>query len=123
MSLNKKANDYVSTARLRYAKIGPRRVRAIADLIRNKPVLDAQSTLMLMPNRGAGVLLKVLRSAVANAKQSNPNISEATLWLQTVTVDQGPPFMRKWRPRAHGRATPIKRLSSHVEIGLVLADQ
>ena len=105
-------------ARLRHAKIGPRKVRGIADLVRNKPVLDAQATLHVMPNRGAGVLLKLLRSAVANAQQQNGNLREQDLYIESIMVDQGPPFMRKWRPRAHGRATQIKRLTSHITINL-----
>jgi large subunit ribosomal protein L22 len=105
-------------ARLRYARVGPNKVRGIADLIRGVPVLQAEVTLHRMPNRGAAMLLKLLRSAVANAKQQNPALNEAELMVSFVTVDQGPPFMRKWMPRAHGRATPIKRLTSHLSLAV-----
>jgi large subunit ribosomal protein L22 len=105
-------------ARLRHAKIGPQKVRGIANLVRSKPVLDAQAALHVMPNRGASMLLKLLRSAVANAQQQNSNLREQDLFIESIMVDQGPPFLKKWRPRAHGRATPIKRLTSHITINL-----
>lgn len=114
------ADDIRYRARLRHGRIAPRKVRAIADLIRNQPVPQAQATLHMMNNRGAAVLLKLVNSAVANARHANGSIDAADLYVSTVTVDQGPPFMKKWRPRAHGRATPIKRLSSHVDVTLSL---
>ena len=103
-------------ARLRFLRLSPRRVRAVADLVRGQTVLDAQATLFLSKTRGSKALLGLFGSAVSNAKQKNPNLSEADLLVDTITVDQGPPFMKKWRPRAHGRATSIKRLQSHVTI-------
>jgi large subunit ribosomal protein L22 len=90
----------------------------MADLVRGQTVLDAQATLFLSKTRGAKAILGLLGSAVANAKQKNPNLSEGDLLVDSITVDQGPPFMKKWRPRAHGRATAIKRLASHITIKL-----
>jgi large subunit ribosomal protein L22 len=112
------SNDIKYEARLRHLRLAPRRVRAVADLVRGQTVLDAQATLFLSKTRGAKALLGLLGSAVANAKQKNPNVTEGDLLVDTITVDQGPPFMKKWRPRAQGRATAIKRLASHVTIKL-----
>jgi large subunit ribosomal protein L22 len=112
------SEDIISKASHKGARLSPRRVRAIANLIRDEAVFDAQNILFLLTTKGSDVLLKVLRSAVANAKQKNPSLTEEGLIVHTITVDQGPPFMKKWRPRAHGRATKIKRLSSHITIEL-----
>ena len=116
--MNPALEDVISRAKLRHARIAPRKVRRIADLIRNKPLLQAQATLHVLPNRSAGMLIKLLGSAYDNAKQRNPNIEAQDLYVSFVSVDQGPPFMRKWRPRAHGRATPIKRVTSHITVAL-----
>jgi len=112
------SEDIISHASHKGARLSPTRVRAIANLIRDEVVFDAQNILYLSKTKGSDLLLQVLRSAVANAKQKNPNLKEDSLVVHTVTVDQGPPFMKKWRPRAHGRATQIKRLSSHITIKL-----
>lgn len=100
----------------RFAQISPRKVRPLADMIRGKFADDALDILRYQPQRGARLLEKVLRSALANAEDRRaPNLGN--LLVVDVRVDQGPMF-RRMRPRARGMATIIKRRLSHISISL-----
>jgi large subunit ribosomal protein L22 len=100
----------------RYARISARKVRPIADLIRGKLADDALNVLRYQPNRGARMLEKVLRSALANAEDRRAtNLNN--LMVIEVRVDPGPMF-RRMRPRARGMATLIKKRMSHIHIVL-----
>jgi large subunit ribosomal protein L22 len=100
----------------RFARISPTKVRPIADLIRGKFADDALEILRYQPQRGARMLEKVLRSALANAEDRRaPNLQ--TLMVADVHVDPGPMF-RRMRPRARGMAHIIEKRMSHIHVGL-----
>lgn len=101
-------------AKLKHLRIAPRKVRLISDLIREKSVEEAQAILNFTNNRAAPVLLKLLRQAVANAK-NNFQLDESNLYIQKITVDEGPK-LKRWRPRARGMAYPIQKKTSHITI-------
>jgi len=100
----------------RYARISPRKVRPLADMIRGKFADDALNVLRYQPNRGARMLEKVLKSALANAEDRRAQNLEH-LMVTEVRVDQGPMF-RRLRPRARGMAMVIKKRMSHIYIAL-----
>ncbi|MEK7173651.1 MAG: 50S ribosomal protein L22 [Patescibacteria group bacterium] len=102
-----------ATAKLQYARISPQKVRRVADVIRGMPVQMAQGQLRLLPQRPAPVLHKLLMSAVANAKQQG--LSEDALAICSLTVDEGSVSKRSL-PRARGRATPIRKRTSHITV-------
>lgn len=105
----------------RYARISARKVRPIADMIRNKPADEALAILRYQPQRGARMLEKVVRSALGNAQdpEQNPgrtvNVNE--LVVTEARVDGGPMFKRM-RPRARGMAFLIKKRTSHIHVAL-----
>lgn len=106
------------TVKLNYLRIAPRKVRMIADLLRGLPVNEAEAQLLLQRRRPAKPLLKLLRSAAANAVH-NSHLSPEKLYVESVRVDQGP-MIKRVLPRARGMATPIQKKMSHVT--LVLAE-
>ncbi len=101
-------------AKLKHLRIAPRKVRLISDLIREKPVEQAQAILNFTTNRAAQPLLKLLNQAVANAK-NNFQLDETNLYIQKINVDEGPK-LKRWRPRARGTAYPIQKKTSHITI-------
>lgn len=104
------------SAKLRYLRIAPRKVRLVVDLIRGKSVEEAQTILNFTTKKAAQVLLKLLKSAIANAK-TNFQLEEKNLYISKILVDEGPKYKR-WMPRARGMATPIQKKTSHVTIVL-----
>jgi len=98
----------------RYIRMSPQKVRLVVDLVRGKRVQDAQGILRYTRKYAAGVVAKVLKSAVANAAQ-NPNIDENILYIKEIYVDQGP-SLKRWRARAQGRAAGIKKRTSHITV-------
>lgn len=103
-------------AKGKFIRMSPRKVRLVAGLIRGLEVDKAKWQLTFNKKIASKALLKILDSAVANAKE-NYEIDEANLKVKTVTVDGGP-ALKRWTPRAHGRATPIRKETSHVKIVL-----
>lgn len=103
-------------AKLRYLRIAPRKVRLVADLIRGKRIEEAQNILNFTIKKAAPPLLKLLRSAVANAK-NNFRLDESNLYITKILVDEGPKYKR-WRARARGRAEEIQKKTSHVTVVL-----
>lgn len=103
----------------RWARIAPRKARLIADLVRGMPVNDALAVLENNPKRAAHFFKKVVKSALANASQ-DLEIDLNALVLSESRVDEGPLLggRARWRPRAQGRATPIKKRTSHLHISL-----
>lgn len=108
------------TVKLNYLHIAPRKVRLIANAIKGLSVNEAEAQLLLRPQRPSKPLLKLLRSAVANAK-NNQHLEADKLMVESIQVDQGPVFQR-FIPRAMGRATPIQRKTSHVTLVLKEAE-
>jgi len=100
-----------SKAILKYLRISPRKVRLVADLIRGQNVQDAEQQLLFSTKRAAKPVLKLLKSAIANAG----NLSN--LYIAEIRVDQGP-TLKRWRARARGRAAMIKKRTSHITIKL-----
>lgn len=100
-------------AQLNYARMSPQKVRRVADVIRGMPVLIARTELRLLPQRPALLLQKLLLSAVTNARQQG--LAEDTLIVRSLTVDEGP-VSKRFMPRAHGRATPIRKRTSHIKL-------
>jgi large subunit ribosomal protein L22 len=98
----------------RYVRISPHKARLVTELIKGKPVEEALTYLKFLPKKGARLVSKTLRSALANAEQ-NPSIDVDTLYIKRVYVDEGP-TMKRWRPRAMGRATRILKRSSHITV-------
>ncbi len=108
------------TAKLNYLKIAPRKVRLIANTLKGLSTQEAEAQLMLRVQRASKPLLKLLRSAVANAK--NRKMDPAKLFVGSVLVNQGP-ILKRSLPRAQGRATPIHKKMSHVVLTLVEAEK
>jgi large subunit ribosomal protein L22 len=104
------------TAHLRYLRIAPRKVRLVADLIRGKSVKEARNILNFCRKKAALPLLKLLNSAVANAKH-NFKMDEEKLFISEIYVNEGPRLKRIF-PRAMGRADIIQKKMSHVSIFL-----
>jgi len=102
---------------LRYCRISPSKVRLVADLIRGKNVSEALGILSVTPNRPARVLTKLLKSAVANGEASKEIGDMDRLAIQSIRVDSGP-MLKRYMPRARGRATMIRKRSSHISIVL-----
>ncbi len=100
-------------ATARYIRVSPRKMRRSVDLIRGRHVEDARRVLTLSPLGPNRTLVKVLDSAVANAEQKQA-IAE-NLWVARAWVDEGP-TLRRYRPRAYGRATKIRKRTSHVTV-------
>jgi len=100
----------------RFAQISPRKVRPLADLVRGQFADDALDILRHQPHRGARMLEKVIRSALANAEDLRaPNLGE--LMVVDVRVEQGPMF-RRLMPKARGMASVIKRRMAHLRVEL-----
>jgi len=104
------------TAKLRYLRIAPRKVRLVADLIRGKTVEEAQTILNFTIKKTAQPLLKLLKSAIASAKH-NYQLEESNLYISKITVDEGPK-LKRWRARARGMTSEIQKKTSHVTLVL-----
>jgi large subunit ribosomal protein L22 len=106
-----------SKASARFSRISPRKARMIADLVRGRHAAEAIQLLQFTQKSGAPVLKKVIESAVANARTQSPGVDLDGLFIETATVDKAPnKHMRRWRPRAMGRATRIQKGMSHITI-------
>lgn len=106
----------IASASLRSLRVAPRKVRLVADLIRGKQVEEALNILLFTEKRSARPIEKLLRSAVANADQKG-GVDVDDLYIGTIHVDGGP-TLKRYRPRAMGRAGPILKRTTHVTIGL-----
>jgi large subunit ribosomal protein L22 len=104
-------------ASLRFLRLAPRKVRLVADTIRGMPVGDALAVLKFRPQAAAKPLAKLIRSAVANADGKGGRVDVDALVVKTLTVDQGPK-MRRFMPRAMGRAFRVEKKTSHVYVEL-----
>ena len=104
-------------ATLRYLRIAPRKVRLVAANVRGMKVGDAIAMLKFTPQSAAKPLAKLLRSAVSNAEQKGGRVDVDALVVKTLTVDQGPK-MRRFMPRAMGRAFRVEKKTSHVYVEL-----
>lgn len=102
----------MAIARLSYARLTPRKARIIANMIRNQKVTTAINNLRFLHKAGSREFFKLLVSAVANAEDQG-RVDVDNLVVTRVMVDQGP-TLKRWRPRAQGRANRIEKKTSHI---------
>lgn len=98
----------------RYVRIAPRKVRIVMDLVRGKSIPDALAILRFTPKAASPIIEKVLKSAVANAEH-NYDMNSNNLYISQAFADQGP-TIKRFRPRAQGRASRINKKTSHITI-------
>jgi large subunit ribosomal protein L22 len=98
----------------KYIRISPQKARLVADVVRGMGVDKALTALRFMPKKGAGILRKVIESAVANATQDK-HIDVDNLYIKKIFIDGGP-SLKRISPRAMGRATGIIKRSSHITV-------
>lgn len=110
------AEELVAKATLKYARISSRKVKIVADLIRGKNVDEAMAILEFTPKAGAEVLIKLLKSAIANAENNNM-MNHSKLYIAEIYSNQGP-TLKRIRPAAKGSAVRIRKRTSHTTIVL-----
>jgi large subunit ribosomal protein L22 len=98
----------------KFIKISPRKLRYVADIIRSKKVNEAVDILTFTQKKAAGIIRKAVQSAAANATE-NHDMNEDDLVIEKVFVNEGP-ILKRFRPRARGRATRIRKRSSHLTV-------
>jgi len=108
-------------AQAKYVRMSPRKARLVAEHIRGRSVPEARAVLAFTSREAAGVLQKVLQSAVSNA-EANHGIAEDRLYVKATYVDGGP-VMKRWRARARGRVARIRKRTCHITVTLVEAPQ
>jgi len=101
-------------ATAKYMRISAQKVRKIVDAVKGKPAEAGLNALKFMPQKSAGVLEKILRSAIANADQ-NADMDVDSLMIKNIIVDQGP-MLKRFRARARGRGSRILKRSSHITV-------
>ncbi len=101
-------------ASARFVRITPMKARRIVDMVRGMTVEEARPLLKFAPQAAAETVLKVLNSAVANA-ETTEGLATGDLVISVAQVDEGP-TMKRWRPRAQGRATRINKRTSHITL-------
>jgi len=104
------------SAKLRFLRMSPRKVRLVCDVIRGMDTEEAQAQLQFLRKKAARPVLKLLNSAIANA-ENNFKLKSDNLFVKKITVDQGP-TLKRWRPRAFGQPAMIRKRSSHITIFL-----
>jgi large subunit ribosomal protein L22 len=103
----------------KFMRISPSKVRKLSGAVKGQPVEKGIEVLKFMPQKAAGILEKIVRSAVANADQ-NPDIDVDALVIRNVIVDGGP-TLKRFRARARGRGTRILKRTSHITV--ILAEE
>ncbi len=101
-------------AQARYVRVTPRKARRVVDLIRGLPAAQAESVLRFAPQAASEPVYKVLASAMANAEH-NFKLDRETLFVSRAWVDEGP-TLKRFRPRAQGRAFRINKRTSHITV-------
>ncbi|MDG5468005.1 50S ribosomal protein L22 [Deltaproteobacteria bacterium IMCC39524] len=105
-----------TSAKLKSVRLSPQKTRLVVDMVRGKAVQEALNILKFSPQRPADVVAKLVRSAVANAEQKGVEDVDR-LFVKAVFVDQGP-VLKRFMPRAQGRATKIRKPTSHITVVL-----
>ena len=98
----------------KYIRVSPRKFRLLVKEMKGKKVEEALNLLAFAPQRGAPILRKLINSAVANASQY-PDIDVDNLFIKHIFADEGP-TLKRFRPRAMGRATRIRKRTSHLTV-------
>jgi large subunit ribosomal protein L22 len=99
----------------KFLRTSPRKARQVADAIRGRAAGDALNVLALTPRKAARLIEKILKSAVANAREKGGRDQLDALTVSEIQVGPGP-SLKRWLPRARGRATPIRKRTSHIRI-------
>ncbi len=110
----------VVNARARYVRVAPRKARLIADQVRGMPLVDAQTLLRFSARGAAQDIAKLIDSAAANAENNHDLVAD-DLRISEIRVDEGP-TLRRYRPRALGRAAKINKRTSHIQVALTPED-
>ena len=105
-----------AVATLKYARVGAQKARLVADLVRGKEVGQAIKTLTFLNKKSALMIKKLIESAVANADYKN-TMDLDKLYVKTIYVDKGP-VLKRFRPRAQGRAYGVRKQTSHINVVL-----
>ncbi len=105
-----------TSATLKSVRLSPQKTRLVVDMVRGKAVQEALNILKFSPQRPADIVAKLLRSAIANAEQKGVADVDR-LFVKAVSVDQGP-VLKRFMPRAQGRATKIRKPTSHITVVL-----
>jgi large subunit ribosomal protein L22 len=100
----------------KYVRVSPQKTRLVADMVRGKKVDEALILLRFTPKKSGRLITKVLRSAMANAENAK-SFDLEKLYIKIIKIDQGP-RLKRFRPRAMGRATRIIKPSSHITVVL-----
>ena len=100
-------------ATLRFLRVSPRKTRLVADLVRGKNVTDAVYTLSVKRRAASDPIRKLIESAAANAENLDDTVDTDELYIREIYVNEGP-TLKRFRPRAMGRATRINKRTSHV---------
>jgi len=98
----------------KFIRMSPRKMRYVVALVRNKSVAEAVDILSLTPKKAALIIKKAVQSAAANATE-NSNMNEDDLYISKIYVNEGP-TLKRFRPRARGRATRIRKRTAHVVV-------
>jgi len=108
-----------ATAHLRFARVSARKARLVADAVRGRPAGEAVEALRFLDKKSAPLIAKLVESAIANAEQSaklaNKELDIDALVIKRIEVGQAA-GLRRFRPRAQGRATPIVKKTSHITV-------
>ena len=112
----KDAEEILVRAKARYIRVSPRKARLVADQIRGRHIDDVRSLLAFSPRSVATEISKVVESAAANAEANHDLIGDEMI-LREIRVDEGP-TIKRFRPRAMGRATPINKRTCHISVAL-----
>jgi large subunit ribosomal protein L22 len=109
----------IATASARFQRISPRKARMIINFVRGRDASEALQLLDFTFKAAAPFVKKLIASAIANAKQKRPDVEAESLFISKAAVDKAPNAqLRRWRPRAQGRATQIQKGVSHIVIEL-----
>jgi large subunit ribosomal protein L22 len=103
-----------ATSIAKYIRVSPRRAQLVARNVKGLPVEDALNILKFTPNKAAGLIYKVMRSALANAEENN-KADVDTLVVKQVIINEGPTWKR-FMPRSQGRANTILKRTSHITV-------
>ena len=101
-------------AKVKFIRMSPIKMRLVTNLIKKMPVAKALDQLQFINKLAARPVAKLIESAIANAEH-NFELAKDNLFIKEITVNQGP-TLKRWAPKAHGRATPIRKRTSHVNL-------
>ena len=112
-----KADVQQVRAAARYLRLSPRKARLVTNLVKNMYALEAVAQLQFVNKKAAGIVSDVIKSAIANG-ENNFKLKKENLFIQSITCDSGP-RLKRYMPRAQGRATEIRRPLSHINVVLI----